>query len=80
VWSLPWLAEVMHTVAIAMGVAAPVLNVAGVIEPIGILDRAVVQVVGVALFGIGLSGVVVGQAQMGGSWRIGTDRDERTDL
>ena len=79
-WSLPWLAEVMHTVAIAMGVAAPVLDVAGVIEPIGILDRAAVQVVGVALFGIGLSGVVVGQAQMGSSWRIGTDPDERTDL
>jgi hypothetical protein len=29
-WSLPWLAEVMHTVAIAMGVAAPVLDIAGI--------------------------------------------------
>jgi protein-S-isoprenylcysteine O-methyltransferase Ste14 len=79
-WSLPWLAETMHSVALGLGVAAPILDLTGVIQPIEALDRRAVHIAGVTLFGVGLIGVVVGQAQMRDSWRIGTDPNERTDL
>jgi protein-S-isoprenylcysteine O-methyltransferase Ste14 len=79
-WSLPWLAEIMHVVALGAGVAAPLLDLAGVIEPIATLDRPAVHISGMALFAVGLIGTIVGQAQMGNSWRIGTDPEERTDL
>ena len=79
-WTIPWLAETMHSVAFGLGVAAPVLDLAGAIEPIGVLDRPAVHVAGLTLFGVGLIGIIVGQAQMRDSWRIGTDPNERTDL
>jgi protein-S-isoprenylcysteine O-methyltransferase Ste14 len=78
--SIPWLAEVTHTLALGIGVAAPVLALTGILEPIDPLDRAPVHALGVALFAVGLAGVIAGQAQMGDAWRIGTDPRQRTPL
>lgn len=78
--SLRWMAEVGHELALAMGFAAPILDLTGALEPIAALDETGVHVAGIALFAIGLTGVIVGQAQMGDAWRVGTDPDERTEL
>ena len=78
--SLRWFAEIGHTLALALAVSAPILDINGVLEPIGLLDRSAVHVVGISLFLPGVLGVVVGQATMGSSWRIGTDPADRTRL
>ena len=78
--SLEWTAGVLFGVAIAVGVAAPILDMADVLEPVGALDSAGVRAVGVALFAVGLGATLYAQVAMGASWRIGVDEAERTDL
>ena len=78
--SLEWTAGVLFGVAIAVGVAAPVLDVADALEPIDALDSAGVRGAGVALFAIGLAATLYAQIAMGASWRIGVDEQERTEL
>jgi protein-S-isoprenylcysteine O-methyltransferase Ste14 len=78
--SLEWIAGVLFVVAIAVGVAAPVLDVAGALEPLDALDSAGVRATGVAIFLVGLVGTVYAQVAMGDSWRIGVDEEERTAL
>ena len=56
------------------------LDIAEVLDPIGALDSAAVHVTGLAVYTAGLTGVIVSQAAMGASWRIGTDPAERTEL
>lgn len=74
------LAERAHALAIAIGVAAPVLDVAGALDRVDALDSPLVQAIGVALFVLGLAGMAIAQAAMGDSWRVGTDPSERTLL
>jgi len=71
---------VLFVVAIAVGVVAPVLDVADVIEPLGALDSAGVRATGVAIFIVGLVGTLYAQVAMGESWRIGVDPQEHTAL
>ena len=78
--SLEWIAGVLFVVAIAVGVAAPVLDVADVIEPLDALDSSGLRATGVAIFVVGLVGTVYAQISMGESWRIGVDEAERTAL
>ena len=78
--SLEWIAGVLFVVAIAVGVAAPVLDVTGALDPLEALDSAGVRATGVAIFVIGLIGTLYAQVTMGESWRIGVDVDERTAL
>jgi protein-S-isoprenylcysteine O-methyltransferase Ste14 len=78
--SAEWLAGVLFGLALAVGVAAPVLALADVVEPIGSLDSAPVHVAGVALFLGGLGATFAAQVAMGASWRIGVDEGERTEL
>jgi protein-S-isoprenylcysteine O-methyltransferase Ste14 len=78
--SLAWLAEVGHEFAIVLGFSAPLLALAGFVEPLEALDTSAAHLAGIALYAAGLIGVVVAQRAMGDSWRIGTDPDERTDL
>ncbi len=75
-----WFAESLHIVALVLGVAAPVLDLTGTLEPIAALDTDGVHYAGLAVYAVGLAGVIAGQAQMGTSWRIGTDPEETTDL
>jgi len=78
--SAEWWAGVLFVVAIAVGVAAPVLALTGVVEPISALDVTAVHAVGIALFALGLLGTLVAQMAMGESWRIGVDEAQTTDL
>ena len=78
--SLEWIAGVLFVVALAVGAAAPVLDVTDAIEPLDALDSAGVRATGIAIFVVGLVGTLFAQVAMGESWRIGVDVDERTDL
>jgi protein-S-isoprenylcysteine O-methyltransferase Ste14 len=66
--------------AIALGVAAPVLAIADVLDPIGALDGTAGHVAGVALYSAGLALIVLAQETMGASWRVGVNPEERTEL
>lgn len=78
--SVEWLAGLGFVTAIALGVAAPILAIADVLEPIDALDTTPVHLVGLVLYGVGIATVLVAQAAMGSSWRIGVDPSERTAL
>ena len=78
--SLEWIAGVLFVIAIAIGVAGPVLDVMDVLEPLDALDSAGVRATGVAIFVVGLIGTVYAQVAMGDSWRIGVDEQEQTEL
>jgi len=78
--SLEWTAGILFVVAVAIGVAAPVLDIAGVLEAVDPLDSAGLRWAGVAIFAAGLAGTLHAQLAMGESWRIGVDEAERTEL
>lgn len=75
-----WSAGVLFTVALIVGAAAPILALAGAVEPLDALDGPVAHVAGAALFAAGLGATLAAQLAMGSSWRIGVDPDERTEL
>ncbi len=73
-------AGVLFGASLAMGGAAPVLALLGVLEPVPALDRTTVQVAGL-LLGAGGIGLTFGaQLAMGDAWRIGVNPEERTEL
>jgi protein-S-isoprenylcysteine O-methyltransferase Ste14 len=78
--SLEWFAGVLFIVAIAIGVAAHILDVMDTIEPLDALDSAGVRATGLAIFLTGLIGTLYAQIAMGESWRVGVDEEERTPL
>ena len=78
--SAEWLGGVLFVVALGAGLAAPLLGVAGVLDPVSALDGTVAHAAGVALFLVGLGATLAAQFAMGKAWRIGVDPDERTEL
>jgi protein-S-isoprenylcysteine O-methyltransferase Ste14 len=78
--SAEWLAGVLFVVAIAMGVAAPLLALTSMVEPIVALDTKAVHGVGFVLFVTGLAGTLAAQISMGDSWRIGVDEKVTTEM
>ncbi|MDQ3936045.1 MAG: isoprenylcysteine carboxylmethyltransferase family protein [Actinomycetota bacterium] len=78
--SAEWTGGVLFAVAVVLGLVAPVLDLAGALDPIGALDGAAGHAVGVGLFLVGLLVTVAAQFAMGDSWRIGVDESERTAL
>jgi len=78
--SAEWAAGVLFVVAVAVGLAAPLLAVTSVVEPIDALDTATVHVVGIVLFVAGLAGTLAAQVEMGESWRIGVDEHVTTEM
>jgi protein-S-isoprenylcysteine O-methyltransferase Ste14 len=80
VGSLEWIAGVLFILAITVGVAAPVVDITGTLEPLDALDSAGVRAAGVAIFVAGLIATFCAQVAMGDSWRIGVDESERTAL
>lgn len=78
--SAEWFAGVLFTVALIVGVAAPVLALADVIEPTEALDGPVAHLAGIVIFVAGLVATLGAQVAMGDSWRIGVDPGERTAL
>lgn len=78
--SAEWIGGVLFVVALVAGVAAPLLQLAGALDPIGPLDGEMGHAAGLGLFGGGLVTTLVAQFAMGDSWRIGVDESDRTDL
>ena len=74
-----WWASVLFVVALATGFLGPVTALYG-LEPVAALDADPVQATGAALALLGIVGTFATQLQMGASWRIGVDEEERTAL
>jgi protein-S-isoprenylcysteine O-methyltransferase Ste14 len=77
--AIEWLNGALFVGSLASGVVAAVLQLNDGIEPVDALDTTGSQVVGIALYGAGLAGVLSSQLAMGRSWRIGVPQ-ERTEL
>lgn len=78
--STEWFAGVGFIVAMAAAVFAPVLQLAGVLAPLAVLDALWVNVIGIALAVAGIGATLYAQLDMGDSWRIGVDTNEVTTL
>lgn len=78
--SAEWLGGVLFAVAVLLGLAAPVLDLAHVLDPIDALNGFIGHAAGASLYFGGLITTVVAQIAMGDSWRIGVDNSERTAL
>ncbi len=80
VGSAEWFAGAGFIVAMAAAFFAPVLQMTGVIAPLGFLYAPWVQVTGIVLALAGIAATVYAQVDMGDSWRIGVDPGETTTL
>lgn len=80
VGSVEWWGGALFVLAVLLGVAAPLLQVAGVVDAVGFLDATPVAVAGLVLALVGIGGTLAAQQGMGASWRIGVDQRETTDL
>ncbi|HJT92652.1 MAG TPA: isoprenylcysteine carboxylmethyltransferase family protein [Mycobacterium sp.] len=78
--SAEWFAGVGFVVALIAAVAAPVLQLAGVVSPLTVLHAGWIQLTGVVLAIVGIAATVYAQLDMGDSWRIGVDPSETTTL
>lgn len=78
VGSAEWLGGVLFIVATVVGLLAPVLAVAGIVEPAANLDP--IRPIGLGIGVVGLALTLWAQAAMGQSWRIGVDETEQTEL
>jgi protein-S-isoprenylcysteine O-methyltransferase Ste14 len=78
--SAEWFAGVGFVAAIAAAVIAPVLQLVGVVSPVGVLHAPWIQTTGIVIAVIGIASTVYAQLDMGDSWRIGVDPSETTTL
>lgn len=77
---LEWIAGGLFIAGLAMGGAAPILALLGILEPIPALDGVAGHTVGLVLAIGGIALTFGAQLAMGDSWRVGVDPEERTDL
>jgi protein-S-isoprenylcysteine O-methyltransferase Ste14 len=66
-------------IALLVGVAAPLADLAG-LDPIALLDKPALRAVGLAVAVVGVALTLGAQLAMGDSWRVGVDPAERTAL
>ena len=78
--SAEWVGGVLFVVALVLGLAAPILDLAGVLDPVGALNGEIGHAAGIGLFWGGMVTTLGAQFAMGESWRIGVDPDERTEM
>jgi protein-S-isoprenylcysteine O-methyltransferase Ste14 len=78
--SAEWFAGVGFVAALAAAVIAPVLQLVGVLTPVGVLHAQWIQTIGIVIAAIGIAATVYAQLDMGDSWRIGVDPSETTTL
>jgi protein-S-isoprenylcysteine O-methyltransferase Ste14 len=78
--SLEWIAGLGFVIALVVAVAAPILQRANVIEPVGMLRTVWIQVIGIVVATAGIAAMVYAQLEMGDAWRIGVDEQETTTL
>ena len=75
--SLAWWAGVLFAVALLVGVAAPVADLAGMPR---LVESSAVTASGLVIALVGIGATLAAQLSMGDSWRIGIDDHERTEL
>ncbi|MGH2993859.1 MAG: methyltransferase family protein [Solirubrobacterales bacterium] len=75
-----WFAGAVFAISLVLAVIGPVLQLAGVVEPLTMLDAGWVQIAGLGLALLGGVGTLFAQEQMGSSWRVGVEEGERTEL
>jgi protein-S-isoprenylcysteine O-methyltransferase Ste14 len=80
VGSAEWMGGVLFVVALAAALAAPLLQLAGLVTPSAAFEGAAFRAAGLALYAIGMTATLWAQFAMGDSWRIGVDATERTTL
>src|SRR5690606_29141623 len=76
--SAEWWGGILFAGALVLGAARPALVLTGTSAPLALPPA--VQWAGLAVAISGFGGVLVAQAGMGSSWRIGVDTTERTGL
>ena len=74
-----WWARLVSTVGVALAIAAPLAELAGV-TPFAPLDQPQLRWSGVVLVVMGMLITIGSQVAMGGSWRADVDPDARTEL
>jgi protein-S-isoprenylcysteine O-methyltransferase Ste14 len=67
-------------VAMVGGLAAPLLQLLGLVSPLHILDHRWINAAGFTLAVCGLAATLYAQLDMGESWRVGVDTSETTTL
>ena len=77
--TVQWWAKLGFIAALVAGVAAPVAGLFG-LDPVPALDETWLQALGAVVAVAGITATAAAQWQMGTSWRIGVDPDERTGL
>jgi protein-S-isoprenylcysteine O-methyltransferase Ste14 len=77
---LGWTGAILFTGGMAVGVISISQVRKGSLDTIGALDVTALHVPGIALVAAGGVTVFLAQLGMGESWRIGVNREERTDL
>lgn len=75
-----WWAQILLAGGLLGGLAAPLLDATGALQPLQWLDHTAVQIAGLAVALAGFVAVPAAQHAMGTSWRIGVDTGERTTL
>ncbi|MGZ8745571.1 MAG: methyltransferase family protein [Mycobacterium sp.] len=78
--SLEWFAGVGFIVAEGVAVFGPILQLLGVVSPLGFLHTPWIQITGAVIAVLGIATTVYAQLDMGDSWRIGVDKRETTTL
>jgi protein-S-isoprenylcysteine O-methyltransferase Ste14 len=78
--SVEWFTGAGFVFAIMVAVAAPILQLAGAVEPLAVLTAPWIQGIGIAVSIAGIAATVYAQLDMGDSWRIGVDPSETTTL
>lgn len=78
--SAEWWGGVLFALALVAAVAAPLLQLAGAVEPAAWLAQPWARAVGGLLYLAGVAGTLWAQFAMGESWRIGVDTGARTAL
>ena len=78
--SAEWFGGVGFVAALVGAVVAPALQLAGVVMPLAFLTAPWIQLLGVLVAILGIAATLLAQIDMGESWRIGVDDQERTDL
>jgi protein-S-isoprenylcysteine O-methyltransferase Ste14 len=77
--SVEWVAGAGFSVALLIGVAAPVADLLG-LDRIDLADRPAARLAGLVVAMAGIVLTLLAQLSMGDSWRIGVDEGERTAL
>lgn len=78
--SVEWWAGVLLIAAMLLGLIAPIAQLAGLVEPVSLLDHSLLRWAGAVVALAGSAATFAAQVSMGDSWRVGVDEAERTEL